>query len=408
MPTTKLEKMLGLPALSYKEKRHGQTGIEKYMVTTAPELSETIKIAGRVMAVLGLPVLLFFQGAMAWSQSAVESQKGTIAIADSLGRRVTIKKPVRRIIALGNYRLEALKVLGASDKVMGIDTDAKKNSAYYFPVLKEKPDVGTWKQPNHEIIVGLYPDLVITSANPHRVRSLEEKLTPFGITLVGFDFYRENCIEDEIKKLGSILDRTDKVGQYLEWRRKYEKKITQYVSGLTPEDKPKVFMEWGKEPGNTWGKGSSGQAMCAFVGGNNIASQCAESALMSVEWVVAQNPQVIIKCINMPGNKWGWSHPGEPQKIIDQLKKRPGLHLTDAVKNNRVHVYASEIAWGLDSIVAAAYWTKWFHPDMDIDPENIYREYTERFLNIAYPENRIFAYPPPRSTSTPDIGNTQM
>jgi hypothetical protein len=45
----------------------------------------------------------------------------------------------------------------------------------------------------------------------------------------------------------------------------------------------------------------------------------------------------------------------------------------------------------LDSIVAAAYWAKWFHPELTIAPEKIYREYLEHFLHVTYTENLIFA-----------------
>lgn len=69
------------------------------------------------------------------------------------------------------------------------------------------------------------------------------------------------------------------------------------------------------------------------------------------------------------------------------------MSYTNAVKNNRVYILCSEITWGLDSIVAAAYWTKWFHPEINIAPEKIYREYLMQFLNVTYPENFIFAYP---------------
>ncbi|MBU4491905.1 MAG: ABC transporter substrate-binding protein, partial [Euryarchaeota archaeon] len=60
-------------------------------------------------------------------------------IVDSLGREVIIYKPIKRIITLGNYRCEAVKILGAADKIVGIDTTSKESSAHYFPDLIDKP-----------------------------------------------------------------------------------------------------------------------------------------------------------------------------------------------------------------------------------------------------------------------------
>ncbi|MEA3282622.1 MAG: hypothetical protein U9Q68_08735, partial [Euryarchaeota archaeon] len=37
-------------------------------------------------------------------------------ITDSIGQNITIYRPVKRIIALGSYRTEAVKILGASER----------------------------------------------------------------------------------------------------------------------------------------------------------------------------------------------------------------------------------------------------------------------------------------------------
>ncbi|MGD9158610.1 MAG: ABC transporter substrate-binding protein [Desulfobacteraceae bacterium] len=326
-------------------------------------------------------------------QGELAANAANTGISDSLGRIVNPAKPVEKIIALGNYRLEAIKVLGAGDNVEGIDANSKENSFYYFPRLTGKPVAGTWKEPNYEIIASLHPDLVITSANPERVISLEEKLKPFGISLAAFDFFRIDRIKEEITKLGNIINRSYEADQYTDWMETYEKILYKHVREIDENKKPSVYMEWGKEEGKTWGRDSSGQAMCVLAGGRNIASEVSVPSMVSMEWVAEQNPDIIIKCINLKNNQWGWSGTREPERLVKEIKQRPGLGLTNAVKNNRVYVICSEIAWGPDSIVAAAYWAKWIHPGLEIAPDEIYREYVEGFMKIEYPEGLIFAYP---------------
>jgi len=58
-----------------------------------------------------------------------------MTITDSAGREVTIQMPVERIIVLNSDAAEAVTVLGAADKTVGI-SDTVKNKAYYFPYLK--------------------------------------------------------------------------------------------------------------------------------------------------------------------------------------------------------------------------------------------------------------------------------
>jgi iron complex transport system substrate-binding protein len=89
--------------------------------------------------------------------------------------------------------------------------------------LQHLPDVGTWQEPNVEVIAALHPDLLITSATPARVSQLVAKLTSFSITVVGLDFYRDNRIKAEIDTLGRILGKADRARQYIQWRESYEK-----------------------------------------------------------------------------------------------------------------------------------------------------------------------------------------
>ena len=316
-----------------------------------------------------------------------------LTVVDSADRIVTVKKPVERIIALGNYRTEAVKILGAVDKVVGISTYTKKNSPHYYPELLELPEVGSWSSPDYEQIIALEPDIVITSAHPGRCAECEEKLTPAGIVVLGFDFYRSNLLKPEIEKLGYIIGAREKAEEYIEWQEQYESIIKDYVDELSEEEKPKVYMEWW-EPGKTYGKGSSGDAACTFAGGRNIASELPEYPTVDMEWVLAQNPDVILKYIGLYA-RWGWDDTEEPKDLIsDVIESRPGWDTITAVKDNRFYVFSSEITRGPDSIAGLSHFAKWLHPALDIDPEGIYREYLEQFLAIEYPEDKIFTYPP--------------
>jgi iron complex transport system substrate-binding protein len=124
-------------------------------------------------------------------------------IVDSLGREITIEEPIKRIITLGNYRTEAVKVLGATDKLVGMDQNSYE-ATNYFSDLLNLPVVGTWSEPDYEMIAELDPDVVITSAHSGRVSQMEEMLCDFDIVVIGFDFYRDDIIKSEVEKLGYL------------------------------------------------------------------------------------------------------------------------------------------------------------------------------------------------------------
>jgi len=321
-----------------------------------------------------------------------------LTLLDSLNRTVTVDMPVERIIALGNYRTEGVKIIGASDKIVGIDTTLE-SSSHYFSELFNRPFVGSWGEPDHEAIISLYPDIVITSANPKRLSQLEEKLKPAGITVIGLDFYRTSLVKSEVEKLGYILDKRDEAEEYIDWREKYENQINDFVDKLPEDDKPRVFMEWGSgEPARTYGKDSSGDTLCNVAGGKNICDELPEYPKVDYEWILKENPDVMIKYVSL-GENWGWNGTEEPAKLIrNVIGIRPGWDEITAVKSDRFYVISSEISWGCDDISAIAYMAKWFHPELDIDPEDVYREYLEQFMDVEYPEDLIFAYPPLEDT----------
>ena len=47
---------------------------------------------------------------------------------------------------------------------------------------------------------------------------------------------------------------------------------------------------------------------------------------------------------------------------------------------------------GLDQVVGATYLAKVLHPDVDLNPEEVYRESLAR-LGLEYPEGRTMVYP---------------
>ncbi|NLX38924.1 MAG: ABC transporter substrate-binding protein [Methanothrix sp.] len=315
-------------------------------------------------------------------------------IVDSLGREITIEEPIERIISLGNYRTEAVKVLGATDKLVGIDQPSYEATNYYSD-LSNLPVVGTYSEPDYEMIAELDPDIVITSAHSGRVSQMEEMLSHFDIIIIGLDFYRDELIKSEVETLGYILNEEERAKEYIEWRAGYEDIIADFVESLDENSMPTVYIERGDEAGSTCGNGSWGQFLVDHAGGRNVARELPEYVTVDMEWIVMENPQIIVKTISLPDRgRWGWNDTEEPDLIVGELKNRPGWEKVAAVEDGRVYLYCSEIAWGLDSIVLQAYSAKWFHPDININPEEIYREYLDRFMGVEYPDDLIFVYPP--------------
>ena len=59
--------------------------------------------------------------------------------------------------------------------------------------------------------------------------------------------------------------------------------------------------------------------------------------------------------------------------------------------------YSAGTSWqGPDQVVGLTYLAKVIHPDADLDPESVYKEYLDK-IGLKYPGGRIFVYPQPGS-----------
>jgi iron complex transport system substrate-binding protein len=126
--------------------------------------------------------------------------------------------------------------------------------------------------------------------------------------------------------------------------------------------------------------------------------------MMSPEWMVGQNPQVIMKDYMpiagmMPAGKKVTGYTSKPdtsgmKKARDEMMKRPGFENIDAVKNGRVYVtpfceFMISPRWP----VALGYMAKWFYPDRfeDLDPQAFHAEWLKKWQGLEY--QGVFVYP---------------
>jgi len=139
-----------------------------------------------------------------------------ITVVDSADRIVTVKKPVERIVVLNSDAAEAVQILDAVDKVVGVSTSVFKKS-YYFPEMVKRTSIGKWNEPNYEAIIELNPDIVIGYVKWPPITEVEEKLDPAGITAIALDFYKQDILREEVEKLGYILNKKERAERYNEW-----------------------------------------------------------------------------------------------------------------------------------------------------------------------------------------------
>ena len=322
------------------------------------------------------------------------------SITDSEGQKVTIYKPVERIVALNSDCAQAIRAIGAKDRIVGIEGFGVAKKKVFFPDISELPTVGWGHMPNCGEILKLEPDIVIAYApgifNPGH-EELEDKLKP-AVKVVRLDLYRAETIREEMLNLGYLLEEEENATKYVEWHDKYADEI----AGIEiPDDKPRVFLDWGtKHAGenerDTVAKGSATHKRCEKAGGINIAADFPMPYLsVGLEWILApdQNPEIIIGCsegYNQRGGGYETNDESELKEYYDEIIGLPGF------ENKTVYIITHDVTSGPGYLVGLAYYGQWFHPVQfsGLKPQEMHQEYVDEFCGIDFDvrEQGAFVY----------------
>ncbi len=312
------------------------------------------------------------------------------SIVDSANRTVTIYKPLKRIVAIHSDAVEALVILGAENRVVGVGKYTVE-SKRQFPELSKLPSVGSCFNPDVEAIAALNPDAVIAYSRWPDPSKLEDKLKLIGMdtVVIRFDFYKGSTLKDEIEKLGYLLDKEENASKYIKWFEKYEN----LVKSRVPTDKIKVYT-CGK-PLRAFGEGTGLYDLSVAAGGNNVLSGREGYFDVDPEQIVLWAPDVILR----------WSYAGgyETDDVsgmkseYEEIVHKPGFETIPAVKTGRVYVISADLATAPSFPVALVTVAKWFYPKLyeDVDPKKVFQEYVNEFLKIDFNVSRqgVFVYP---------------
>lgn len=274
--------------------------------------------------------------------------------------RAEIKTPVERIVSLSAACTEILYALGAGDKLVGVDQASVNyalagNEAFlgapgklsdYPKEVPNKPNVGKSSAPNLELIVSLKPDVVFSWwYNTEVNKNIGDK----GIAVVSINPQSVADVLSLIKTIGALVGKSAEAEEVVSEMQERMEKVSSKVKSLT--EKPLVYYELGT-PLKTVGPGTFTNELISMAGGVNIAAnETLRYPLLSNEYVIERNPNVIVVI------SYGAS--------IEDIKSREGWQNIDAIRNNRV--YKIESGWVTASprlVLGLEQFAKWFHPNL--------------------------------------------
>jgi len=208
-------------------------------------------------------------------------------MVDDLGRLVSFKGEVKRVISAAPAVSDYIKYLGLEGKVVGV-TD--------WDTTIDTENIGNLVPLNLEKIISLNPDLVFLTGGfqePEISRLERYNIKSFVINPVNFnDIYRD------IVLIGSILGEKDKAETLSNDLRQSVLSIAK--SSFAWKNKPTVlYLMLQNNVSEIWtaGTGSYINELISYAGGLNLAAPyTGNNGFLQVgpEFVVAQNPDIII------------------------------------------------------------------------------------------------------------------
>jgi len=320
----------------------------------------------------------------------------TITIVDSANRTVEVPYPVESVVVLWSNPAKEMRAIGAVERIIGMDQSTKDEvDKGTLPELANVPVVGTQEEPNYEKIAELKPDVVIclSAGYPPEPDEIQTKLEPFGIKVVGLDFYRTEVWFDEIEKLGMILDKEYEAAEYADFFHRYYSQIDEVVASIPDGEKKSVYFE-GDKRYQTYGGAGYGSGipnMVRAAGGRDLYPEREEMAFeVNPEDVAQRNPDVIFK-----GTTLGWNAKNdiEFKNLRDEIMNRTELASTKAVENGQVYVISFDVAGGAGKKFGPVFLAKTLYPEKFplLDPMAFYREYLEKFQGLEY--EGVYIYP---------------
>lgn len=252
-------------------------------------------------------------------------------VFDDLGRLVAINGTPQRIVSLAPSNTEILFALGLGDRVVGV-TDY----CDYPPEALNKTKVGGYANPDIEKIVALNPDLVLAGyGNPIEV---VYTLAGLGLTVFGIKTTDLDDLLNDIRRVGEITDKEVEAQALTSAMESRIQAVTNQTEEL--EQRPRVFYIVWHDPLWTAGSGTFINELIEKAGGVNIFGNVTGYPMVSIEDVLARDPEIII------ASEWSYdwainatelastnaSQTGRIYTLDDDLVQRPGPRLVKGLE----------------------------------------------------------------------------
>ena len=286
----------------------------------------------------------------ACNASPEETTLFPIEIQDQLGRVIKLDKVPQRIVSLAPSNTEIIFALGLADSLAAV-TDY----CNYPSEAEGKPSIGGFSTPNVEEIIALSPDLIL--ATSIHEDTVIPQLEEWGMTVFALNPKTTYEVLEAITMVGEITGKTIEASDLVTNMQTRIKAITDIVSNLDEQEKPRVFYFVWHDPLMPAGSGTLQDDLIANAGGINCARQLTGYDSINLEAVIQMDPEVMIAGVSMGSGR---------EQTFQYIKDEPRLRDTSARLNDSIYAMDMDVSGrpGPRIVEALEKFAEFMHPQI--------------------------------------------
>jgi iron complex transport system substrate-binding protein len=353
-------------------------------------------------------------------EEIINGTEKNLAVLDGNGQPITIKKPVKRVIAEYLDNADLMQILKKTEDVVGVDLAVAKSPAE-FPVLSTRTNVGAMhKEPDYEKVLSLNPDLLLVFSNVTKDKQANLPEVPVLFAGLYYPDLRNpeiSAFTDAVRKMGYIFDARPQAEEYIQWHIDSLNKLKNATEKIPDEKKPTVLVAAYPNADEktlfTFAQIDTLTSMIELAGGRSIAADLPDFMKSTYrievdpEWVISEDPDYIVLLVVAttysglvldPPSGYDADNATGIMQAREAFMSRPEYSNLTAVKNGQVYILGGNLRNDASKgLIGAAYLAQILHPEeTELDPEALHHEYLQRFMGLDYDLDKhgVFIYPP--------------
>lgn len=313
---------------------------------------------------------------------AVQHPEPTKIIVDSLGRKVEIPTPVKRVAVSNSYIAELINCIGAMDTIVGVDYGIYEQQDIYRGRFSENNIIGkSTRELNYEKIIELKPDVLLITGNGAWEEAVK-KLAPFGIKVVVINIYYTDNFKENCLLAGQIFSKDKEAQEYYNF---FAEKLDYVKAKLRDVPKKRVYFEYKRE-GNTTIPGDYFSKILEYANAENIFAD-ANNVQVNSDAIILRNPDYIVR-VGKANVVTQHKPPtvSEFEQIKEELMIRPGWSEINAVKNDHIFLLSHYAQGGASKITGTLFLAKYLYPQelQNLHPEMIFKDWLTKYQHLEY------------------------